>query len=663
VFSGLFRLKDWYIMLPLGAAALALGVWGFASCHQTGASVGVLGWVGVLGEAMAKTIGLIFLRGLGGDKCIDTRPQLAIAQFMLPAIALVGGAKLFLVNLRRDMRVALAQRARDHVIVCGLGDTGRTVVESLSDAGRTVVAITLDLNDPNAFACERLGVAVLTADAAQPSILRHAGVEHASAIVTTTGSDAKNLEIGLRAAEALAGRQRTPIKVLAEMRSGWLMDRLLSHRTAVLSSPGVDFQIINLQVNAARALLRSPAFERTFGGAPARSSPHIVVAGFGEVATEFIRRAICSNFALEGVQARITVFDEHAAQTEASLRLQAPGVLELAKFTFESRHFGADDVATTAGIEALLSAGEVNAVLVARDEDEDALHTAFHFRTALDNHDRLAVPVFVRLKEQHKLGGFLRQVESHPLLPDRLSPFGDLRDLTAPGMLLDGALDRTARAVQEVYLAHQKPGATSPANVPWERLPEIFKSSNRDVADHIAAELRSAGYRLAPAGAAAAVDLDENAIETLARAEHWRWLLERRAAGWMFAEERNDALKRTPALKDWDDIDEPTRDFDRAFARQIVQIVAKTGQCVTREQMLVLGASPQDDIDRIEPDTLAVIVVDPPVDAHWTAAHRAVAETGARLRLRWRGARALSQIERRQDLAALLPAFEGWVFP
>jgi hypothetical protein len=662
VFAINFRLKDWYIIVPLGLVALALGTWGFASCSAASAHpTGLIGLASVVGMALAKTVGLIFLRGMGGDTCVRPQSwQLAVAQFMLPAVALFGGAKLFLADLRSDVRVAMAQRAHDHVIVCGLGDIGRQIVENLRAADRTVVAITDTPDDANAFYCEGLGVAVLKADPAQADILRHAGVKRASAIVTTTGSDAKNLEIGLRAAEAQDGRRRAPLKVLAQVRSGWLMDRLLSDRTAVLSSPGVDFQVFNLQVDAARALLRSSAFERTFGGAAQTHAPHIVVAGFGSVANEFVLRAVCSAFAAPGLRPRFAIFDENAGEAEARLRQRAPGLLELADFAFHTCHFGVGDSAAPLAIKSHMEQADVDAVVVALADDEDALHTAFHYRATLDKRERLAVPVFVRLKAQHKLGDFLRQVESHPLLPDRFAPFGDLRDLTSPAVLLDGALDRMARAVHAIYLEHQPTGAVSPANVPWERLPEIFKASNRDVADHIAAGLRSAGYRLTPAAGPGA-ELDAASVETLAQAEHWRWLLERRAAGWTYAEERNDALLRSPALLEWDQVDEGSRNFNRAFARQIPKIVARAGQGVTRERLIMLGRSPEQDVAAITPDALTVLVVDPLVEAHWLVAARCVAERGARVRLRWRGAKALAAIGRRAEFAALLPAFEGWV--
>src|SRR5262249_30325100 len=124
--------------------------------------------------------------------------QLVVAQIWLPALFLIGGAKLVLANLRRDFRVALARRQASHTIVCGLGDTGRQIVENLCAARERVVAVTLDDTEPNAVACERLGVAVLKGDASQIGMLRLAGLLRADTVVITCGSDTINIEIALR---------------------------------------------------------------------------------------------------------------------------------------------------------------------------------------------------------------------------------------------------------------------------------------------------------------------------------------------------------------------------------------------------------------------------------------------------------------------------------
>ena len=61
-------------------------------------------------------------------------------------------------------------------------------------------------------------------------------------------------------------------------------------------------------------------------------------------------------------------------------------------------------------------------------------------------------------------------------------------------------MDDLARAHHAIYLASQQSdsGVNSPAELPWERLPEVYKQSSRRFADHINAKMRASGLRLRP---------------------------------------------------------------------------------------------------------------------------------------------------------------------
>ena len=652
----MFRIRDWWIIVPLAALAMFVGAWGFVFDCKSPAPHGAIGMVGAFAQGAVRTIALMFLRGVGSEACRPLPTQVQIAQFALPVLALFGGAKIFLANLRRDMRVALAQRARDHIIVCGLGETGRQIAETLRSAGRSVVAVTLDVDAPNALACEALGMAVLKGDATHKAILRHAGVARASAVVVTTGDDSRNVEIGLGAAAAIRGLGRGRLRIVAEMRSSWMMERLLTHDTAALGRSGADFELLNLPINAARLLLRSAPMERAFMGAADRSRPLVAVVGFGAVAAEFVRRAACMSFAQPGVRPRFLILGDNAGEAEDALRRLSPGLLDVADFEFEASRFGSGNPTSRLTIEALLEREAVDAVVVALGEDDDALHAAFQFRMALDLQERLVTPVFVRLKRQHKLGGFLGEVESHVLAPDRLVPFGALSELASPEVLLDSELDRVARALHEVYLRGLPAGASSPAAVAWERLAERFKASSRDQADHLAGALRRAGYRLV-AASGSPQPLEGEAEEALAQAEHWRWLTDRRASGWTYARTRNDGLKQSPSILEWGAMDDAARDYDRSFARSIPEILARAGRAAIREQTLILGADAETDLAAVDPKAELVLVIDPEIEAHWSVA---AATVRARLRLRWRGGAVLKRLEAREDLQPLFARVEGW---
>lgn len=657
MFTNLFRLRDWFILGPLGIAAIVLGFWGFLACGPLRPC-----HVVSVADALFRAVGLLRLNG-NYEPGLDPW-QLVIAQFALPAMAVLGGAKLLLVNLRRDMRVALAHRARNHVIVCGLGDTGRNVVEGLVEERRPVVAITLDADGANALACENLGVAVLKGDASQAGMLALAGMRRAEAVVMTTGSDAQNLEIGLRAGEMLEGQVAPhPVVLLSELRTDWLRDTLTGHRTAVLGRRSAEMQLFNIYTNSARALLHSAPFSRAL--LQHASRPHLLLAGFGSGGSEIAGQTIQSSFAAPGVRLSVTVFDEKAKAHENLFRLRSPGLSKLADFDFRTCTFNAENAASWSEIEKSLADLKAQMIVVALSSDEDSLHTALQFRSCLDRLGQLTTPVFVRLRQQHKLGEFMRQVESHPLLPDRLVSFGDLKQLTSPKMLLGYALDRLARAAHEAYLETIGPAEHSPASVPWEHLPERYKRSNRAFADHMPALLRAVGRSLVP-GVADEQQFDAETTETLARGEHWRWCVEQWAADWSFAEQRDDVRRLHPLLRNWNEIPVDDQQRNRDLVRRIPAIARKAGFHISREQIVPLADCEQAHRCLVElpKGATPILLLDPLAAEQIETAKSLLASYPVRVRLVWRGAQALGQIQPRLAAApGLIAALDGWITP
>ena len=84
-----------------------------------------------------------------------------------------------------------------HTIVCGYGRMGRIIADSLAKTRRKVVMIE---SEPQvADEMERNGRLVVRGDATEEESLRLAGIERASAIVATLGTDADNLFLTLTA--------------------------------------------------------------------------------------------------------------------------------------------------------------------------------------------------------------------------------------------------------------------------------------------------------------------------------------------------------------------------------------------------------------------------------------------------------------------------------
>ena len=95
-------------------------------------------------------------------------------------------------------------RISDHVVVCGLGNVGISVVQTLRQRGMRVVAVERNEDRSTVATARRLGAAVVIGDATLDETLRSAQVERCRALIAVTSDDVANLEAGL------VGRGRNP---------------------------------------------------------------------------------------------------------------------------------------------------------------------------------------------------------------------------------------------------------------------------------------------------------------------------------------------------------------------------------------------------------------------------------------------------------------------
>lgn len=91
------------------------------------------------------------------------------------------------------------ERLRDHVIICGMGRSGRNLARDLKHRGRELVVVEKD--EDRVAEATTLDFVAICGDATEEDVLRQAGIEHASALVSALPSDAENVFITLTAKE------------------------------------------------------------------------------------------------------------------------------------------------------------------------------------------------------------------------------------------------------------------------------------------------------------------------------------------------------------------------------------------------------------------------------------------------------------------------------
>src|SRR5262249_46094107 len=152
--------------------------------------------------------------------------------------------------------------------------------------------------------------------------------------------------------------------------------------------------------------------------------------------------------------------------------------------------------------------------------------------------------------------------------------------------------DRLGRAIPAEYCERldrrRKAGeavSPHPGEARWEELPEMFKESNRALADHLPVKLNALGFHVGPLGGrpdGLITELRPGEIAVLARMEHARWCAERWLGGWSPREARDDAHRTPPDLVAWDDLPEPEARVDQDLMAAISRALARVDKGVFR---------------------------------------------------------------------------------
>jgi hypothetical protein len=412
-------------------------------------------------------------------------------------------------------------------------------------------------------------------------------VRQARTIVVCTGDDASNLDVALQIEQLVAGRRQPglpPLVVLAEMRNQWLFSRLVNHDRYALGSSDVDLRLFNTYENAARLLLRS--FRLPPG--PEIDSGAFVIVGFGPLGQQVVLHLIRAGLATIGSRPKIIVFDQGAEKCEREFSRTYPAAAKLADVSFVEAIISPDSPETWAVVENVVRNIPLLGVAVCFDDDQTSLYAGLSMRRLFDTVSRIHVPIFVRLGQSRYLGQVATMMEGLQGQPYRFQIFGALEELLGSDILIKGELDTLAKAIHSQYRDSRKSGGhPSPADRPWNMLPEALKMSNRRRADNMPFLLAQAGLHMVPSATPAPFELSREEIELLARLEHRRWTIERRLLGFSYGEVRSEFPPRHDLLVDWEQLPEVERERNRKNFVDLPKVLAVANFEIWREQKIL----------------------------------------------------------------------------
>jgi Trk K+ transport system NAD-binding subunit len=516
-----------------------------------------------------------------------------IARFLAPAVAGYAGLAA-LGTLFRDrmqqMRIPLTHR---HVVVCGLGDVGYTLVRHLRQIGERVVVVEADATNPHLDVCRRLRVPIVIGDAQSRRTLAAAGVDQAARLVAVCLDDVVNTEIVFAALE-LTHRRRNELRCLARIADPELC-ALLRTQEAKPDDTASALDFFNIDEISARGLLNEYGYDTATHALPnnetSEQPPHILVAQLDVLGQWLVWHAARDWYTRRaaGVTAPlvVTVVDDEAKKRVDALTGRYPALKQkdVCRFIYCSESFA--DIHGLKQRHSEENEPAISRAYVTAYHDQKAMHTALKLRHTLDR----GVPLVAAMWRGR---GLARLTDNADGLLKNIDIYSTLENSCTVELIRGGSYETIAQAIHQRYLKIQEANQGE-AGKQWEELPEPFRESSREQARHIAVKLREIGCEIAPLRdwGAASSGFTEKEVESLAEKEHERWAAGKEADGWRWGEERDDDNRRNPWLRPYDELPESQKQVDRDFVRAIPSLLASVGLQIIRAGTDDAAPSPQ----------------------------------------------------------------------
>lgn len=498
--------------------------------------------------------------------------QLKIAHLLSPIIGAYTLFQAFLQVFENQLQLLRLFVARNHTIICGLGQKGLLLARDQLKINQYVVVIENDSNNPAIEICRELGAFVLIGDARDSMILRKAGVRRAKYMFVVCGEDGTNLEAAELAQRLVKDIRKSTLTCVLHINDTYLWRLLREKMFFKEQTAHFRMELFNVNDTGARILLHETMRD-------AIALPHFLVIGVGKLAERLILRAAqkwCYEHR-EG-QLLISVVDPTADEKLETLKAHFPLIDKACKFFPYSFHTNYPEFQTGEFLKLSNASVPISHAFICFDDSALGMQAGFVLLRLLQNQQ---AQIMVRLTEDAGLATFLNEVKNTNY--KNLSAFGLLDRTCKMGLFDDGTHEGLARAIHEDYLNREtQKGLTrqdNPNLVHWEKLSEEIKESNRLQADHIGVKLAAVGCGMEPwhEYGKDKFEFKPEEILVMARMEHQRWCDDRLRDGWKYGRERDDARKIHPDLIVWERLTDEAMQKDIAAAKLIPILLARAG--------------------------------------------------------------------------------------
>ena len=312
---------------------------------------------------------------------------------------------------------------------------------------------------------------------------------------------------------------------------------------------------------------------------------HVVIMGYGLYGEALLVDVVLSCLNTKQGKPLVTIVDPDAERIENTLRFRYPEMSKSVDIHFCDKALDEDfHSLSTEELDQIAACAPVTATYIGCRNETRALNAALALQAYALRSGWGEGPIITRDSDQKTLLEIDAGV-SH-LKASQLIGFADLEGVAHEIGILESGVDSLARANHEAY--RRKAEKNSPANVPWEKLTENMRNSNRCIVMHIAAKLYSANFggledwilelddRATNESLPYFPELqnDQDMILQIAKLEHERWMAEKRINGYCLGE-RDDLKRFHPDLVPFDSLNDRSKSYDVALIDDFARLLAR----------------------------------------------------------------------------------------
>jgi len=255
---------------------------------------------------------------------LPTFPQtwpLIFIYFLAPLITIsaVGTAVSYLLRRTPSLK---ARWMSDHVVICGVGRTGKLFSAALMEKGVQVVGV--DLRPPEDFEewRDQHKVSMIYGDFNSRATLEKTGASKARAIIFTSGDDLTNLEGALHTYEWLQTNEGAIRLIWAQIVNDQLAE---AARAAIRTSGKIGIRIFDTyRISALRVIANY------FGSEIRKDIDQINILGFGKFGRDLLD--VLVNDLRSDEKLNINVIDKHDLESDVRTMAEDLGVSERVTF-------------------------------------------------------------------------------------------------------------------------------------------------------------------------------------------------------------------------------------------------------------------------------------------------------------------------------------------